>query len=258
MPMRNLWFIELDSITLPIKVFNEEILLEVGEDFSSDKISNNLERADIDDNHMLVYVGEGIKEIVKTLYNFFIVEEKLSNHPLVKRFFSSLMSLLRTEMSYAELFVMRSEHFLYYRIMACLIRQSKFYKFLYYKIEEHKGDMDKAFFENMREVYLYMLQKYKEILLHEAEESSVVEVSKIQILMIHQLNVLMIFFDFPVKDVVYNELIEEEYVTEIIKYNIKYYEFQSRPPEEQVVIVELGMEMDTVFTERPEEEDEEG
>lgn len=133
-PDSQTWFMEYDIITLTSGPLTEEALLETVQEFSGERIITHLPKLPLNPKHYMLNIGHGLREIVKTLYNFFIVEEKLSNNETIKRFFSSLVSICKTEISYAELFFVKSETFIFYRLMSCLLRGVKFYTFLYYKV----------------------------------------------------------------------------------------------------------------------------
>lgn len=183
------------------------------------------------------------------------MEEKLTEDNTIKKFFSSLVSLLRTDMAYSDLFFVKSETFIFYRTMACLLRGIKFYTYLYDKIKEYKSKMDENFFANMKEVYLYMLQRLREMLAYQTRSICFSDITKLQRLIIHLINILIIFFEYPTKVVVFNEQIEEEYITEIGKYNEKCYYFKMKPQDDVTNEVMMDEEIDPVLIQKNKEEE---
>lgn len=76
------------------------------------------------------------------------------------------------------------------------------------------------------------------------------DITKLQRLIIHLINILIIFFDYPTKVVVFNEQIEEEYITEIGKYNEKCYYFKIKPKDDVIDEVMLEEEIDPVLIQK--------
>ena len=71
-------------------------------------------------------IANTVNEILLLLYNFFYVEEKLTNNEIVKDVFLKIYTVLKVENTYASLFYIRSENFRENRILSSSIRLNRF------------------------------------------------------------------------------------------------------------------------------------
>lgn len=153
----SLWFMDFDLVTLEEPAVTEPKMLEIIGRFASDAAVQR----ELGSTHPIIrIVGESLEEIYQTLLNFFSVESRLAeNGEDITDFFNNLVRLLDCEIRYTSFFRTRSSHFRFHRILASQIRLIRYLQFLYDKIQAQKERFDATFFDNMKEVYLYIQQK---------------------------------------------------------------------------------------------------
>ena len=71
-------------------------------------------------------LANAVRDISQLMYNFFYVEEKLTDQEIIKVAFYQIHTVVKVENLYSNFFYIGSENFRISRILACMIRLNRF------------------------------------------------------------------------------------------------------------------------------------
>lgn len=174
-------------------------------------------------------MAEAFTEISVLLYNFFYVEEKLTNNREVKKLFSKIYTVLRIENEYSKYFFTMSKNFRINRILAVCLRLNQFIEAIFKGIEDIRKSLDQTLLDNLNEVYLFMEQKIQETLEMTKEQ----EDHDLNVIMLDMLSLLLRNSGDPTMKKILDRKKKKLMLDTIQKENEIYEEFQVKKVEER-------------------------